>query len=109
METFSHEDRQLFVKFATGRNRLAQGDELTVSITDENDERLPHGGTCGNYVEFPSYSTDEIMSKKILLAIRLCGEIDDDGGGYGSEYGEEEEAEGEDARGVELLSDEGSL
>jgi len=30
METFSHEDRQLFVKFATGRNRLAQGDELTV-------------------------------------------------------------------------------
>ena len=34
------------------------------------------------------------MSNNILIAIRLCGEIDNDGGGeYGSEDGEREEGE----------------
>ena len=32
MESFSNEDRSLFVKFATGRQRLAQGDSLEVSL-----------------------------------------------------------------------------
>lgn len=87
MESFEYKDRQLFVKFATGRTRLAQGDSLEVSISGKNDDRLPDAGTCGNYVGFPEYSTDEIMSSKLLTAIRLCGEIDNDGGPYGSENG----------------------
>ena len=52
------------------------------------------------------------MSEKILTAIRLCGEIDNDGG-YGSEYGDEngesEIDENEDARGVENRSEEAVL
>ena len=33
IESFSHEDRGLFVKFATGRTRLAQGDNVTVELS----------------------------------------------------------------------------
>ena len=60
IESFSNEDRSLFVKFATGRTRLAQGDNLTVEIPlaqTSDDGRLPTAGTCGNYVEIPHYST----------------------------------------------------
>ena len=32
MESFDHADRQLLIKFATGRNRLAPGEGLTVEI-----------------------------------------------------------------------------
>lgn len=111
MESFSHEDRQLFVKFATGRTRLAQGDSLSVTINSPDDNRLPDAGTCGNYCSFPAYSTDEIMSDKILTAIRLCGEIDNDGYGseYGDEQGESESNVNEDARGVENRSEEARL
>ena len=42
IESFSNEDRSLFIKFATGRKRLAQGDSLTVSLYNElEDGRLP--------------------------------------------------------------------
>ena len=78
---------------------------MSVSInTDEGEERLPSGGTCGNYIGFPAYSTDEMMSSKLLTAIRLCGEIDNDGSGYGSEDESEHGGDGEE-RGVEAYSD----
>ena len=93
IESFSNEDRSLFIKFATGRQRLAQGDILRVALpygTGADDGRLPTSGTCGNYVNIPNYSTEEILSNNLLIAIRLCGEIDNDGGGeYGDEDGEE--------------------
>ena len=94
IESFSNEDRSLFIKFATGRQRLAQGDDMTVNLTygdSPDDGRLPTAGTCGNYIDIPNYSSEEILSNNLLIAIRLCGEIDNDGGGeYGSEYGEEQ-------------------
>ena len=94
IESFSNEDRSLFIKFATGRQRLAQGDILRVSLpygTGADDGRLPTSGTCGNYVNIPNYSTEEILSNNLLIAIRLCGEIDNDGGGdYGDEDGQEQ-------------------
>ena len=51
------------------------------------------------------------MSEKLLTAIRLCGEIDNDG--YGSEYGDEngnsEIDENEDARGEDNRSEEAAV
>ena len=46
------------------------------------------------------------MSDKIITAIRLCGEIDNDGGGggYGSEDDEGERNDEEDQEGREDLS-----
>ena len=82
-----------------------------MEINRQDDHRLPDAGTCGNYVSFPAYSTDEIMSEKLLTAIRLCGEIDNDG--YGSEYGDEngnsEIDENEDARGEDNRSEEAAV
>jgi len=51
------------------------------------------------------------MSAKILTAIRLCGEIDNDGEGYGSEDDREDynEFNEENARGVDDLSEEEPL
>lgn len=36
-----------------------------------------------------AYDTLEIMTKKVLIAIRLCGEIDDDASYLNSEFGDE--------------------
>ena len=79
LESFSYEDRALFVKFATGRTRLAQGDRLYIDSSGQNDDRLPHGTTCSNQTSVPEYSTLEIMSARVLMSIRLCGNIDSDG------------------------------
>ena len=70
---------------------------------------MPTAGTCGNYVEIPNYKTEEVMTNCILIAIRLCGEIDNDGGGdYGSEDGEREE-EDREAEVVNDNSEEGNF
>ena len=53
METFSNEDRSLFVKFITGRQRLAQGDRMEVHGGEKSDDRLPTAGTCSNYMNLP--------------------------------------------------------
>ena len=82
--SFSNQDRSLLVKFATGRTRLAQGDRMEIrSNPADNEARLPTAGTCSNYMNVPEYSTDEILSKNLLIAVRLCGNIDNDGGGGG--------------------------
>ena len=81
IESFSNEDKSLFLKFVTGRKRLASGENMEVVLfEDENDDSsLPTAATWGNYIRIPHYATEEIMSEKILTAIRLCGEIDMDG------------------------------
>ena len=37
------------------------------------------------------YSSFDVMKRQVLIAIRLCGEIDDDGGYINSEYDDERE------------------
>ena len=59
-------------------------------------------------MSFPAYDSDEKMSAKLLIALRLCGEIDADGGGYGDE--EEDEDENNDEDGAdEIRSDDESI
>jgi hypothetical protein len=53
----------------------------TNPVTDES--RLPTSGTCGNYMNVPEYTSDEILEKNLLIAVRNCGNIDLDGGGGG--------------------------
>ena len=43
-----------------------------------NDGELPKAHTCFFQIDLPNYSTEEIMEKRILTAIRFCGDIDDD-------------------------------
>ena len=40
-------------------------------------------------MDMPGYSTVEIMTKMVLIAVRLCGDIDDDGSYMEDDYGEE--------------------
>ena len=40
---------------------------------------LPIGHTCGNSMDVPMYEEKETMMKSLLIAARLCGEIDADG------------------------------
>ena len=45
---------------------------------------------------FPNYSTYNLMVQRVLTAIRLCGEVDADGGGeYGEEANDDDDVAGE--------------
>ena len=50
-----------------------------VNFYDASSGRFPVGHTCGNSLEFHVFGEKEAMKKRLLIAIRLCGEIDDDG------------------------------
>ena len=89
----SNDDRQLVLKFMSGRSRLQPGVKQHISIRGKNEDRLPVGHTCGNTMDVPMYSSIEKMKEKVLIAVRLCGEIDDDAeymndssNGGGSQY-----------------------
>ena len=45
------------------------------------------GHTCGDSMDLPAYTNKEIMKQRLLVAISLCGEIDDD-----AEYMDDEES-----------------
>ena len=63
-----------------------------------NDGKFPRGATCGSHMSMPFYDSKEEMKKYMLTAFRLCGEIDNDGGGY---YNQEQESDGQDIYGDE--------
>lgn len=86
---FTNKELQLLIKFITGSSRLGPNRQIYVSPESEDDSKYPIGHTCGESVDVPNYSTLEIMKERFRTAILTCGEIDDDGDYYGSEYGEE--------------------
>jgi len=47
------------------------------------DDWFPIGHTCGFSIDFPRYTSLDMMTKRILWAINASGEIDADGGGGG--------------------------
>jgi E3 ubiquitin-protein ligase TRIP12 len=73
-------DRERFVKFITGSNRLPHGGfaaldpPLTVvkATRDDGyaDSFLPSVMTCANFLKLPEYSNRDIMQQQILKAIR---------------------------------------
>ena len=79
-----HEDRELYLTFVNGRSKLptdlSKQERIHTLQTSgmSSDQHLPKSHTCFNKCDIPPYSTKEIMKEKLLLAIRLVGEIDDD-------------------------------
>lgn len=75
LNSFNHEQRQAFLRFATSCSRppLLGFKELNPKFnmrdagTDQ--DRLPTASTCFNLLKLPLYKSEELMKKKLLQAI----------------------------------------
>lgn len=83
-ESFSGEERALYLKFVWGRNRLpydltkiSRKHEIRL-ISHMNDKGYPQSHTCYNQLDIPFYKTDEDCRRLLLQAISYCGGIDTD-------------------------------
>ena len=87
----------MLIKFMCGRTRLSQGRSQYIEVgyrsdDDESEDnpvnqRFPVGHTCGDSMDLPPYTSKKIMKERLLVAISLCGEIDDD-----ADYMDDEES-----------------
>ena len=77
LESFSHEQRSLFIRFAWGRSRLPRGAQwshhLTITrLNSRNGQNsLPVAHTCFFEVELPPYKSEEVMRKRLLTTIQF--------------------------------------
>lgn len=77
LESFSHEQRSRFIRFAWGRSRLPRGAQwshhLTITrLNSRNGENiLPVAHTCFFEVELPPYKSEEMMRKRLLTTIQF--------------------------------------
>jgi hypothetical protein len=84
LESFSHKQRELFLRFVWGRSRLPltsvdfQQKFVVLSCAQNNDLVLPISHTCFFQLELPRYSADNILREKLLYAITYCRDIDTD-------------------------------
>ena len=94
LESFSEDEKILFLKFAWGRTRLPRNkkefekqypNHFTISklLEDQNysaiqmpDNYLPKAHTCYFQLDLPHYSSEEILKSKLLLAIQNCATMD---------------------------------
>ena len=81
-ESFSMEDRSMFIRFVWGRNRLPQVGQpwpqrfVIDYCRDAPDGQLPEAHTCFFSIDLPAYSTEQIMRDRLLTAIHFgCGGI----------------------------------
>ena len=83
LRSFTVEERQLFLRFVWGRNRLPTSDgdwtqPFTVTAIAEApgggalDGMLPIAHTCFFALDLPLYSTYEILRSKLVYAIVNC-------------------------------------
>jgi hypothetical protein len=81
LEEMDEEDRQLYLRFVNGQSKLAT-DLSALSYKHKltemrgGDAKLPIAHTCYNTIDLPKYTTKEIFRKRLLVAIRFCGETD---------------------------------
>jgi E3 ubiquitin-protein ligase HERC1 len=88
LESFSAEERMLFIKFATGRMGLPPPgsrwhSDLTIvwvpsNLRDDAVMPLPTAATCSSTIRIPRYTSEEWMAKKIRAAIVFGVDIDTD-------------------------------
>jgi len=84
LESFTTQERQMFIRFVWGRSRLPLSDSdwstnfMVSQLATANDEKLPISHTCFFSLELPNYSTYKIMRKKVLFAIVNTQAIDID-------------------------------
>eukprot|EP00347_Sterkiella_histriomuscorum_P020695 403336831 len=80
LREFTEEDKQKFIKFCWGQQRLPANDEEFIRRqvrfmikpamkNTHGDGALPKADTCFFNLELPDYSSQEIMKQRILLAI----------------------------------------
>lgn len=84
LEEFHNDERQLFLQFVWGRNRLPSSDyawpqPFTINLLDSVDDNLlPVAHTCFFSIDLPNYSCQEVLSQKLHFAILHCTAIDAD-------------------------------
>ncbi len=84
--TLSNEERQMYLKFVWGRSRLPMNLEnlsrnhCIEYFSSRAKDSLPIAHTCFFRVDFPDYSSADIMKQRLLYAIQYCGDIDADRG-----------------------------
>ena len=87
LKEFTTKERCLFLRFASGRERLPSETELqlgggkpalTVSRVFGDSDTLPTSSTCFSTLSLPRYSSQEMMKKQLLIAITHCSSIDSD-------------------------------
>jgi len=85
LEGFSQTQRKLFLRFASGRDRLPSewelqrsgGKVLTISRVYSTDG-FPTASTCFFTLSLPRYSNEDTLRKQLLEAITHCTAIDSD-------------------------------
>jgi len=86
LETFTPEQRRLFLKFIWGRNRLPLTEEdwgdqrMRIHTLDKPNPNayFPVAHTCFFSIELPKYTSRDVCYKKLLYAINNCSAIDAD-------------------------------
>jgi len=87
LKEFTSKERCLFLRFASGRERLPSESELqqsgtkaalTISRVFADTDSLPTASTCFSTLSLPRYTSQEIMKKQLLIAITHCSSIDSD-------------------------------
>ena len=83
-ESFTEEEKSMYVRFAWGRSRLPSGSshwtsEHKLSNRGKGDHKLPVSHTCFFHVELPEYSCEEKMRWGMSIAIHYgageCGVV----------------------------------
>ncbi|ETO26164.1 ubiquitin protein ligase [Reticulomyxa filosa] len=80
---FSQEERQLFLRFVWGRNRLPLTENdwhsnFAIKALNTNEDSLPIAHTCFFSIDLPPYSSFELCRDKLRFAIHNCQAIDID-------------------------------
>eukprot|EP00742_Colponemidia_sp_Colp-10_P007630 GILJ01008224.1.p1 GENE.GILJ01008224.1~~GILJ01008224.1.p1 ORF type:complete len:2318 (+),score=345.48 GILJ01008224.1:234-6956(+) len=85
LESFTPEERSLYLRFVWGRARLPISDvefskqhKIQRYECSSPDDYLPIAHTCFFSIELPRYSTFDILKNKLLFAITHCQAIDTD-------------------------------
>jgi len=83
LRSFNQDERQMFLRFVWGRNRLPATDsdwsqQFTVNLLSADEKALPIAHTCFFSIDLPPYSSAEVLRAKLLYAIYNCTAIDVD-------------------------------
>ena len=82
LNEMEEDDKQKYLKFVNGRAKLpsnpTEGRRHKITNGRGGDGALPQSHTCFFQIDLPAYTKKEILREKLLIAIRLCGEIDTD-------------------------------
>ncbi|KAA0194253.1 HECT and RLD domain containing E3 ubiquitin protein ligase 4 [Fasciolopsis buskii] len=71
---FSIEDKKKFLRFLTGCDRVPivgfSSLKITIQPNNSGDDYLPVAHTCANLLDLPLYSSKEILSQKLAVAVQ---------------------------------------